>query len=376
MTHFLLSSVISCLFFSCNEIADNKSSSESITHSTHVNEINSDTTNNKRRKNTVINISAVGDIMLGTNFPNNATLPPDANSLLMPADSLLRNASITFGNAEGVFLNEGGESKGSGANVYNFRQPESYAGILKNYGFDFLSIANNHAYDFGQIGLENTSKVFEKNGLKFAGNKTNPYVIIERDGIKIGMVAFAPHNGCLNLNDRPAVIALVKEVKTKCDILMVSFHAGAEGSKATRVPRRHEIFYDQDRGDVYETAHAVIDAGADIVIGHGPHVPRGIELYKSHLIAYSLGNFCTYAKFNLKGISGYAPLLNFNVDGNGSFIKGKIYSFLQLGEGGPVKDESDAAAKLIKQLSAEDFPESPLLIDQQGNISINKSFEK
>jgi hypothetical protein len=89
-----------------------------------------------------------------------------------------------------------------------------------------------------------------------------------------------------------------------------------------------------------------------------------------------LGNFCTYAKFNLKGISGYAPLLNFDIDENGSFIKGKIYSFLQLGEGGPVKDESDAAAKLIKQLSTEDFPESPLLIDQQGNISINKSFEK
>lgn len=370
--HFLLSSLLSCLFLSCNETAQSKSMNDANTVSNLKSAPITDSTKSKRKKNTTINITAVGDIMLGTNFPDNSTLPTDAHALLIPADSLLRNATITFGNAEGVFLNEGGESKGTGANVYNFRQPESYAAILKNYGFDFLSVANNHAFDFGPIGSESTSKVFEANGLKFAGNKTNPYAIIEKEGIKIGLVAFAPHNGCLNLNDLPAVVALVKEVKAKCDILMVSFHAGAEGSKATRVPRKHELFYDQDRGDVYEAAHAVIDAGADVVIGHGPHVPRGIELYRSRLIAYSLGNFCTYAKFNLKGINGYAPLLNIKLNQNGTFSEGKIYSFLQLGEGGPVKDESNAAAQLIKQLSTEDFPESPLNIDAQGNISLTK----
>ena len=372
MIHIVLTSVLSCLFFSCNQNIQSKSTNNAISTSSQKNVRLSDTTINKPKKDLYIDIAAVGDIMLGTNFPDNSTLPSDANALLKPADSLLRNASITFGNAEGVFLNEGGQSKGSGANVYNFRQPESYATILKNYGFDFLSVANNHAYDFGAIGLESTSRIFESIGLKFAGNKTNPYAIIERDGVKIGMVAFAPHNGCLNLNELPAVISLVKEVKAKCDILMVSFHAGAEGSKATRVPRQHEIFYDQDRGDVYEAAHAVIDAGADVVIGHGPHVPRALELYKSRLIAYSLGNFCTYAKFNLKGISGYAPLLTFKVNQNGIFSEGKIHSFLQLGEGGPVKDDTNAAAQLIKQLSIQDFPESSLLIDEEGNLSIKK----
>lgn len=369
MINILISTLFSCLFFSCNQHVQPMSGNDTVAVS---NKKNQKIVNNKEKTNKTLSITAVGDIMLGTNFPDNSTLPPDANALLMPADSLLRNASITFGNAEGVFLNQGGQSKGSGANVYNFRQPESYATILKNYGFDFMSVANNHAYDFGAIGLESTTKVFVANGLNFAGNANNPYTIIERDGVKIGMVAFAPHNGCLNLNDLPAVVALVKEVKTKCDILMVSFHAGAEGSKATRVPRKHELFYDQDRGDVYEAAHAVIDAGADMVIGHGPHVPRALELYKSRLIAYSLGNFCTYAKFNLKGISGYAPLLTFNVTQDGAFKEGKIHSFLQLGEGGPVKDETHAAAKLIKQLSIDDFPESLLLIDDEGNISIKK----
>lgn len=370
--NIILTSIFSFLFFACHQIVENKITNDSTISTKNKNLDFSDTTIKKLPQTKYIEIAAVGDIMLGTNFPDASTLPPDASSLLMPADSLLRNATITFGNAEGVFLNQGGQSKGTGANVYNFRQPESYGAILKYYGFDFLSIANNHAYDFGAEGLESTSRVFDANGLNFAGNKTNPYSIIEREGIKIGLVAFAPHNGCLNLNDLPAVISLVKEVKAKCDVLLVSFHAGAEGSKATRVPRRHEIFYDQDRGDVYEAAHAVIDAGADVVIGHGPHVPRALELYKSRLIAYSLGNFCTYAKFNLKGISGFAPLLTLKVNQNGEFSEGKIYSFIQLGEGGPVKDETNAAANLIKDLSILDFPESSLVVDEQGNISTRK----
>lgn len=320
------------------------------------------------KKDNFLNFAAVGDIMLGTNFPNNSTLPTDANLLLQPADSILRNATITIGNAEGVFLNDGGEPKGNGPNIYCFRQPESYATILKNYGFDFLSIANNHSFDFGIKGMESTVKTLTNNGIKFSGTLENQYAIIEKFDLKIGFVAFAPHTGCLDLNNLPSVISLVKYVKHKCDILIVSFHAGAEGSSATKVPRRHEFFYDQDRGDVYNAAHSVIDAGADVVIGHGPHVPRALELYKSRLIAYSLGNFCTYARFNLKGINSYAPLLTFNLNTDGSFKNGKIYSFVQLGEGGPVKDDSLRAVTLIKKLSNEDFPESKLQINENGDI--------
>ncbi|MBU3677241.1 MAG: CapA family protein [Chitinophagaceae bacterium] len=365
MIYTSLFTLFSCLFFSCNSLPNTHSNIGPIQT-----EVNQGKT--KTAKKDMISIAAVGDMMLGTNFPDASTLPPNADSLLWPADSLLRNPAITFGNLEGVFLNQGGQSKGSGPNVYNFRQPEAYGAILKKYGFDFLSIANNHANDFGAIGIEQTSKVLEMNGLKFAGNTKNPYAIIERDGLKIGLVAFAPHTGCLDFNDSMAVVSLIKEVKSRCDILIASFHAGAEGSKATHVTRSQELFYNQNRGNVYATTHAMIDAGADVVIGHGPHVPRALELYKNRIIAYSLGNFCTYAKFNLKGINGYAPLFTLQVKADGSFMQGKITSFLQLGEGGPTYDENHSAAKLIKQLSAEDFPESPLLIDEQGNVSIGK----
>jgi hypothetical protein len=359
----------SYLLFGCNQVADSKSKDDKSPILRNEEQVINDTTIQNDPKNQIVDIVAVGDIMLGTNFPDNSTLPVNADALMNDADSLLKNAHITFGNLEGVFLNEGGQSKGSGPNVYNFRQPENYAVILKNKGFDFLSIANNHSYDFGAIGLENTTRVLKEQNLNFAGTKSFPFTMVERDGIKIGMVAFAPHNGCLDLNDLKSVTELVINSKKKCDILLVSFHAGAEGGKALHVTRKHEIFYLQDRGNIYEAAHAVIDAGADVVIGHGPHVPRAIELYKNRLIAYSLGNFCTYAKFNLKGISGYAPLLSLKTNNKGEFLDGQIFSFLQLGEGGPKIDVSNAAAGLIKELSITDFPESELKIDEKGRIS-------
>jgi hypothetical protein len=353
--------------FGCNTQSAPKQ--EDVTQTNHVKQL-ADTIIKTDIDKSLIHFASVGDMMLGTNFPDQSTLPPDAYALLKPTDSILQSVDICFGNAEGTFLNEGGISKGSGPNVYNFRQPEAYAGILKNAGFDFLSIANNHVYDFGAQALLNTMRVLESNGLKFAGTPESPFAIIEKNGVKIGLVAFAPHSGCINLNDTKSCIKLVKEVNEKVDILMVSFHAGAEGAGATHVPRKHEFFYDQDRGDVYEFAHAAIDAGADVVIGHGPHVPRAMELYKSRLIAYSLGNFCTYAKFNLKGVSGLAPLLTYTLNGKGAFVEGRIHSFKQIGEGGPIPDETNASAKLIKELSITDFPESPLKIDDTGFIQV------
>ena len=324
----------------------------------------------KQNKKNYITISAVGDLMLGTNYPDSSTLPLNPNSLLIPANSLLKKADITFGNLEGVFLNKGGKPKGFGSNIYCFRQPEDYAKILKENGFNFLSIANNHINDFGITGIETTEKTLDKNLLKYAGNQKNPFTILEKKGIKIGLIAFAPHNGCLDLNDIPTLISLVEKNKKYCNILIVSFHAGAEGVNACHITRQQEIFYDQDRGNVYEAAHAAIDAGADVIIGHGPHVPRALELYKNKIIAYSLGNFCTYAKFNLKGINSYAPLLYIKINEKGDFIEGKINSFVQLGEGGPLIDKTNAAAKLIKQLSIEDFPESPIEINDQGDVKI------
>ena len=316
-----------------------------------------------------ISLIAVGDIMFGTNFPSTSTLPPnDGKDLMKYFSEELKNADLTFGNSEGVFLDAGGISKGYGANVFSFREPRRYAQYFVDNGFDLLSVANNHVADFGDEGMRSTVATFKALPLHFAGLENYPTTIITVRNIKIGMAAFAPHKGCMQLNDYAAAIASVKNLKQQCDIVLVSFHAGAEGRSATHVPKRTEIFMGQNRGNVYEFAHSMIDAGADIVIGHGPHVARAMEVYKNKFVAYSLGNFCTYGMFSLEGVSGIAPLLKIFVNEKGDFIRGTITSIKQEGEGGPLPDETYAAYRSIKALTASDIPNSHLKFTDTTNI--------
>ena len=307
---------------------------------------------------TVYTVIGVGDIMMGTNYPDRSSLPPnDGENMLDGVKEVLSSADVTFGNLEGTLLDAGGTPKdcGESKNCVSFRMPEHYAGYLKDAGFDVLSIANNHSGDMGTKGRESTVNTLDRYKLKYAGSLSYPYTIFESKGVKFGLAAFAPNNGTVSLNDLENAKKILSELKKKCDIVIVSFHGGAEGAGATHVTRRREIFLGEDRGNVYDFAHTVVDAGADIVFGHGPHVPRGIELYKGRLIAYSLGNFCTYKKFGLSGVLGIAPILKVSVNRKGECKDFQIISIKQIKGGIPVLDGENKAEKLIRKLSSEDF---------------------
>jgi len=151
--------------------------------------------------------------------------------------------------------------------------------------------------------------------------------------------------------------------------VIVSFHGGAEGRAAIHVPYGTETFFGENRGDLRTFSHAVVDAGADLVLGHGPHVLRGMELYKDRLIAYSLGNFATYGRFNLSGNSGLGVILEVNMDPAGGFISGQLFPTRQIGQGIPTKDTQGRAIDLIRTLSHQDFPEYGIQVAQDGTIA-------
>jgi len=322
-------------------------------------------------KDSLISIIGVGDIMLGSNYPYSGSLPPDDGIYLLDSVSdILRTADVTFGNLEGTFLNSGGIPKRCNTpdHCVSFRMPEHYAEYLYKAGFDVVSLANNHSNDMGEEGRTSTKEALDKYSIKYAGYLDYPVTVFEKNGIKYGFTAFAPNTETLRLNDLTGAKKIVSDLKKQCDILIVSFHGGAEGYSAQRVTGKREIFLGEDRGNVYEFAHEVIDAGADIVFGHGPHVPRAIELYKNKIIAYSLGNFCTYGKFSLSGPQGIAPMLKVYIDKYGNFVKGNIYSFRQINGGFPVPDYELNAVKIIKELTEKDFPDSQLLIYDNGYV--------
>ena len=161
--------------------------------------------------------------------------------------------------------------------------------------------------DFGIAGRESTKSTLDKLGIAHAGA---PGTIAEKTvkGVKVGMIAFATAWHSHDLRKIADAVRVVSAAAKRYPVLIVSFHGGAEGRNAQRVPRRTEYFLRENRGNLRKFARAVIDAGADIVIGHGPHVVRGMEVYKDRLIAYSLGNFATYG-FILAGAYGYSYIL-------------------------------------------------------------------
>ena len=325
-------------------------------------------------KDTLI-IAGVGDIMLGTNFPNSSYLPPEGRSLLAPVAHLLTEPDCTFGNLEGTVLNEGGDVKkcSDSTKCYAFRMPEDIAWDLKPHGFDLISIANNHVGDFGTPGRENTVRFLDSMGVAYAGLEAYPWDTIKIDGVIYGLAAFSPNTGTVKIHNYELAKAIVQHLDSISDLVIVSFHGGAEGASKTNVPRATEMFYGENRGDVFKFSRWVIDHGADIVFGHGPHVTRAMEVYKDRFIAYSLGNFATYGRFNLRGISGVAPIVHVYTHRDGTFIKGKLHSTKQLGQGGPILDPDNTAVKEVQRLNKEDFPENDLIIEDNGSFYLPKA---
>ncbi|MDM8545798.1 CapA family protein [Candidatus Venteria ishoeyi] len=315
---------------------------------------------------------AVGDMMFGTNYPSAAYLPAnEGKSLLHDTAAILRSADLTVGNLEGTILNKGGQVKrcSDPKKCYAFRMPVAYAQHnLKNGGFDAVSIANNHVGDFGQSGRSSTIANLKAMGIQAAGQLSKPTAVFTKNGVRYGFAAFAPNVGTVDLRNIKKAKQIVTQLAKQSDVVIVSFHGGAEGRKYEHVTRKTEKFYGENRGNVYQFAHAVIDAGADLVFGHGPHVTRALELYKGRLIAYSLGNFCTYGRFNLRGINGIAPILQVDVDAQGQFMQGKVISTRQNKANGVYLDANAKVLKRIQQLTLTDFPKTPLKILNNGKI--------
>lgn len=317
-----------------------------------------------------ITIVGVGDVMLGTTFPKKLLPPKDGRKLLEPVTPYLKEADLTFGNYEGTLFDGEGLPKkcADSLNCYAFKTPERYALHLKNAGFSVMSVANNHSGDFGPEGRRRTMDVLRAAGIEACGTEEQPYTVVEKGGVRYGLAAFAPNTGTPNINDYKQARKIVRYLDSLCDIVVVSFHGGAEGLKRQHVPRENEWFLGENRGNVHRFARVVIDAGADIVFGHGPHVARAVDLYKDRFIVYSLGNFATYGRFNLKKEAGIAPIVKVAVSPEGRFLSAAIIPIRQAGEGGPKLDSTRAVIRKMKQLTVQDFPDSSLFIHADGQI--------
>ena len=372
---FIILVIMMLSFFSCDNTYYGKKESESDVNGKKENTDTAVTNSaeNEISENKKITVIGVGDIMLGSNYPSKNLLPKNDYNILSDTEKILQDADITIGNLEGTLFDEGGIPKScSDPSVcFVFRTPSKYGQYLKKAGFDYLSIANNHSNDFGDEGISKTMKNLDELGIKYTGiKKLAETTIIEKDNLKYGFVSFAPLSKTVDLNDYEYAAELIKSLKSKVDIVIVMFHGGAEGNGKEHLTRKTEMFFGENRGNVFKFARMAVDAGADIIFGQGPHVTRAIELYKNKFISYSAGNFATYGKFNLKGSSGIAPIFKITLDSKGNFIEGEIIPVRQTkGVYGPSIDENKSAVKEIISLNKSDFPEgNGLSVSEDGKI--------
>jgi hypothetical protein len=322
------------------------------------------TTTVTTRPGNPVTVAAVGDTDLGST----PELPPSPSTYLSAVEPALK-APIVFGNLEGTLTDAtGGKCGTSTTDCFAFHMPPSYASIFKSAGFTVMNSANNHSHDYGAQGVADTTAALQGAGIVQAGLPGQIGVVTEGT-TKVAFVDFAPYTDVNNLLDLATAKTLITKAKSEANLVVVYMHAGAEGSAATHVTGSEETYVGEDRGNPEAFAHMAIDDGAALVIASGPHVLRGMEFYKGHLIAYSLGNFSGYHNFGTDGILDLSGILQVTLAGDGSFTSGHFTSTVLSSVGQPFLDSSDSAAHLMNQLSAADFSTDAATILPSGALS-------
>jgi poly-gamma-glutamate capsule biosynthesis protein CapA/YwtB (metallophosphatase superfamily) len=318
---------------------------------------------------TAITIKAVGDIVPGTKLSSKRPKNIGNDIIFQGVKPYLQGADILFGNFESTLTNYTKSTKDTKREkVHIFRTPPAYAKLLKDAGFDVLSVANNHSLDYSLVGFADTIKNIEKAGMKYVGKKSQ-ILYLNVKNITVAFIGFSHSDFHNSINDLPAAKALVEEANKTAEIVVISVHGGAEGIDAARVKNKQEIFYGENRGNMVLFARSMVDYGADLILGHGPHIVRSVEVYKGKLIAYSLGNFVGDGALSTKGLLSNSLILNVQLSKEGNFVAGNIIPVYLNSQGIPQPDNKLRSVEMLRSLTKKDFPDTPITINEKGEIS-------
>jgi poly-gamma-glutamate capsule biosynthesis protein CapA/YwtB (metallophosphatase superfamily) len=322
-----------------------------------------------------VTVSWVGDM----SFSRKHGLPGKPDAVFAPVRSSLA-ADLVTGNLEGT-LGRGGPSKCGGGrpNCHAFQAPPSYAGVFRRAGFDMLNMANNHSRDFGTTGLRQTERALSDAGIARTGLRGRVRVM-KANGISVAFLGFAPYAWAGPLLDIPGARAEVRAARVgearrsvaaaarRADVVIVFIHAGAEGAGATHVPHGRETAFGENRGETRRFARTMIDAGADAVLGSGPHVLRGIQCHRGKPIAYSLGNFAGYRTLSTSGVLALSGVLRVRIGSDGRFLGGRLVPVRLERPGVPRIDPRKRSIGLVRRLSRQDFGSGRCRMDAGGKF--------
>ncbi|OLB79068.1 MAG: capsular biosynthesis protein [Actinobacteria bacterium 13_2_20CM_2_71_6] len=316
-----------------------------------------------------LTLSAVGDVIMG-NAPSQ--LPPNNGHGFFDDVAQSMHADLQMANLEQPLTDDTGVGKcgadTAGRTCFQFRSPPSYANVLKEAGFALVNLANNHAYDFGPAGHQNTRKALDTAGVKYTG-PPGMITVVTVQGIKVAVVGFAPYPWANDLVNIPKAEDLVRQAKAQADLVVIQVHMGGEGADHTHTKPGTDMFLGENRGDPIAFSHGMIDAGADLIIGHSPHVMRAMEFYKGKLIAYSLGNFAGYHALGYNGVVGITGILRVTLRRDGSYVSGTLVPTHMVAPGSPRMDPQKQAISLVSSLCKADFPKTGARLAADGTVT-------
>jgi hypothetical protein len=351
-----------------------------------------------------IRVCAGGDVTLGTNLDSTwgrvvtnihkgewrtALARPD--SLVAAVSPFFGNADIVVFNAEGAFgddsvsddkctllaLRHGVKAPPhhkpiKPINCFELRQPTAAAAALRKFGDSttvvVANVANNHSHDAGDDGFAHSVHVLRDAGLTVTGADTIPALAVTKRGDTVAVLGFSAWS-TPGVDDIAAVQRLVAAAHARYGRVIVTAHMGAEGAMAQRTGDSTEHYVGEDRGNVVAFAHAVMDSGASLVIGHGPHVLRAAEWRDSALVFYSLGNLINYGPFNLAEPRNRGVVVCATLDSAGRAPYHVVAEpTLQVTQGIVRADSAGRARILLDSLSRLDFPATGVTVDSTGAV--------
>lgn len=311
-----------------------------------------------------ITITWVGDMAFGR-----PGIYPAAGPASLFTDVKDKLASdVTIGNLETVIGTVPLNSCGAVTTCFHFEAQPQTAQVLKDIGFAVVNTANNHSHDAGAAGVTSTHNALTAAGVAWTG-QPGQITQLDVNGVSVAVIGFAPYDHSADARDIPASAQLVAQAKQQADLVIVVMHLGAEGTGAQHVRPGTEYFVGENRGDSIAFSHAVIDAGADLVVGSGPHVLRAMQWYNGHLIAYSMGNFMGYHNFAIGPTLSQSGILQVTLDSDGHFSAGNVTPVFIKAPGTPTIDPAGKSITTINKLSQADFAgNGAVTINTDGSI--------
>lgn len=308
-------------------------------------------------------VRAVGDIVIGTDYPEHRLPTARDRERLLAAGALLRSADLAIGNLEGALTEQKGARKaGERGDFHSFRMPPATAGLLREMGLSVLNLANNHSKDFGEGGLRDTTQALDAAGILAIGQgRQNEPRQREVRGTRVAFLTYTYLPYFASMSDLERLRTDVATARSQAPIVLVSMHAGREGADAHTVDGGIERFRGEARGDPRRFAQAAIDAGGSAVLGHGPHVLRPIEWHRGRPIVHSLGNFIGYRSLAKDGRLAHSMIAELRFSPDGTLLGLGVIPLRLDATGIPAPDYGGESLNALGGLIAQPLAGPPVL---------------